>query len=100
LNAPWGLALAPDGFGEFSNTLLVGGFGDGRISAFDPSTGDFLGLLRDDEGNPWVIEGLWALIFGNGGSGRAKTTLYFTAGIDDEQHGLFGSLKLGSDDGQ
>jgi uncharacterized protein (TIGR03118 family) len=94
------VALSPDGFGEFSNALLVGGFGDGRISAFDPNTGAFLGLLRDDEGNPWVIDGLWGLIFGNGGSGGDKTPLYFAAGIHNQQDGLFGSLKLGSDDGE
>lgn len=92
LNAPWGLALAPDTFGEFSGALLVGGFGDGRISAFDPNTGDFLGLLKDSEGNPWVFERLWALIFGNGGSGGDPNTLYFTAGINAQQDGLFGSL--------
>jgi uncharacterized protein (TIGR03118 family) len=93
LNAPWGVAIAPDNFGDFSNALLVGGFGDGRISAFDPNTGDFLGLLRDDDGNPWVIDGLWALVFGNGGSAGDQTTLYFTAGINNERDGLMGSLK-------
>jgi uncharacterized protein (TIGR03118 family) len=94
LNAPWGLALAPDGFGEFSNALLVGGFGDGHISAFDPNTGEFLGLLQNPNGDPWVFERLWALIFGNGGSGGDKTTLYLTAGINNQQDGLFASLKL------
>jgi len=93
LNAPWGLATAPENFGEFGNALLVGGFGDGRISAFDPNTGAFLGLLKDDDGNPWVFERLWTLKFGNGGQGGDPGILYFTAGINDEQDGLFGSLQ-------
>ncbi|HEV3203305.1 MAG TPA: TIGR03118 family protein [Gemmataceae bacterium] len=93
LNSPWGMALAPDNFGDFSNALLVGGFGDGRISAFDPNTGAFLGLLKDDDGNPWVFERLWTLIFGNGGQGGDPNTLYFTAGINNEQDGLLGSLQ-------
>jgi uncharacterized protein (TIGR03118 family) len=93
LNAPWGLALAPAQFGTFSNKLLVGNFGDGRISALDPDNGDFLGFLSDDNGNPWVFEDLWALTFGNGGAAGDSNTLYFTAGINDQQDGLFGSLK-------
>lgn len=96
LNSPWGLALAPADFGEFSNAMLVGGFGDGRISAFDPNTGDFLGLLKDDDGNPWVFERLWTLTFGNGGSGGAANTLYFAAGINNEVNGLFGLVRPGS----
>ena len=69
LNAPWGLALAPADFGQFSNDLLVANFGDGRINAFDPLTGDFLGTLLDGNGNPIAIDGLRGLIFGNGGNG-------------------------------
>lgn len=94
LNAPWGIALAPADFGEFSNDLLVGNFGDGHISAFDPNSGAFLGQLEDSPGNPIAIEGLWALIFGNGVNGGARDKLYFTAGIDDEAHGLFGFLAV------
>jgi uncharacterized protein (TIGR03118 family) len=93
LNSPFGLALAPANFGDFSNDLLVGNFGDGQINAFDPNTGAFLGTLNDTNGNPIVLDGLWALRFGNGGMGGDANKLYFTAGIQDEQHGLFGSLE-------
>ncbi len=93
LNSPWGLALAPADFGKFSGDLLVGNFGDGRINAFDPTSGAFLGTLRDREGNPIAIPGLWALRFGNGGQAGDPHTLFFTAGIVHEQHGLFGSLQ-------
>ncbi len=88
LNSPWGLALAPDHFGQFSNDLLVGNLGDGRINAFDPSTGNFLGQLQDRHGNPITIEFLWALTFGNGHLAGQRHVLYFTAGI-----GLFGRLQ-------
>jgi uncharacterized protein (TIGR03118 family) len=94
LNAPWGLALAPAGFGRFSGALLVGNFGDGRINAYHPSTGEFLGRLRHEDGSPIEIEGLWALRFGNGVTGN-PTTLLFTAGIDDA-HGLFGAIEAAS----
>jgi uncharacterized protein (TIGR03118 family) len=94
LNAPWGLALAPDDFGPFSNALLVGNFGNGHIQAFDPTTGKFLGQLEDESGRPIVIDGLWAIIFGNGVSAGDKNALYFSAGPDDETHGLFGSLRF------
>ena len=97
LNAPWGITIAPDDFGQFSNAVLVGGFGDGRISAFDANTGAFIDFLKDDDGNPWVFDHLWTLTFGNGGSGGDPSTLYFTAGINNEQDGLFGSFTPGSD---
>jgi uncharacterized protein (TIGR03118 family) len=93
LNSPFGLAVAPSDFGDFSNALLVGNFGDGKINAFDPNTGAFLGTLNDTDGNPIQLDGLWALRFGNGGAGGDANKLYFTAGIQDEQHGLFGSLE-------
>lgn len=92
LNSPWGLALAPAGFGEFSDDLLVGNFGDGRINAFDPITDSFLGQLTDTAGSPITIDGLWGLLVGNGGNGGNPDALYFTAGIAGEEHGLFGSL--------
>jgi uncharacterized protein (TIGR03118 family) len=93
LDAPWGLALAPaTGFGRFGGDLLVGNFGDGRINAYDPGTGAFQGRLRHEDGRPIEIEGLWALRFGNGVTGD-PTTLLFTAGIDDEAHGLFGAIE-------
>jgi uncharacterized protein (TIGR03118 family) len=93
LNAPWGLVRAPAaGFGRFSGALLVGNFGDGRINAYDPWTGAFGGRLRHEDGTPIQIEGLWGLRFGNGVTGT-PTTLLFTAGIDDEAHGLFGAIQ-------
>jgi uncharacterized protein (TIGR03118 family) len=99
LNAPWGLALAPStGFGALSGDLLVGNFGDGKINAFNPNTGAFMGTLDDGNGNPIVIPGLWGIDFGNGAQGTSTTSLYFNAGIptpgdtDVEAHGLFGSL--------
>jgi uncharacterized protein (TIGR03118 family) len=99
LNSPWGLAIAPSGFGKFANSLLVGNFGDGRINAFDPLTGDFLGTLREPGGNPIAIEGLWGLRVGNGGNGGDPNKIYFTAGINDENNGLFGSIAAAPDTG-
>jgi uncharacterized protein (TIGR03118 family) len=94
VNAPWGLALAPDNFGPLSGDLLVGnfGFGDGKINAYDPNTGQFLGNLTDANGNPLAIEGLWAIAFGNGGSGGDKNALYFAAGINRTGPNSFGAL--------
>jgi uncharacterized protein (TIGR03118 family) len=92
LNSPWGLAIAPATFGKFANDLLVGNFGDGLINAYNPTTGAFVGTLQDSSGNNIAIQGLWALTFGNGGSGGDKDTLYFTAGPGQQQHGLLGSI--------
>jgi uncharacterized protein (TIGR03118 family) len=99
LNSPWGLAIAPGFFGDYSGTLLVGNFGDGTINSYDPVTGDWIGALQDKTGSPLVIEGLWGLIFGNGkANGGDANTLYFTAGISGggsvEDHGLFGSIGI------
>jgi len=91
LNSPWGLALAPGGFGPFSNKLLAGNFGDGRINAFDPVTGHFLGQLDDQHGKPISIDDLWALTFGTTTTGGTRTLL-FSAGINDEKDGLVGSI--------
>jgi uncharacterized protein (TIGR03118 family) len=94
--------MAPAGFGKASGELLVGMFGSGQIATFDPVTGEFEGLLRAPRGRPIQIDGLWALRFGNGGNAGPTTTLFFTAGIDDEAHGLFGTItpipKKGGDD--
>ena len=92
LDSPWGLALAPSSFGTLSGDLLVGNFGNGSINVFDPTTGMSLGTLNDPAGKPIQIDGLWALQVGNGGSGGDANTVYFTAGPDNETHGLFGSL--------
>lgn len=94
LNAPWGMAWAPfEGFGEFKNALFVGNFGDGTINAFDFDSGEFLGKVNDASGNPIVISGLWGLQFGLTFQGQLNT-LYFTAGIEDEEHGLLGKLTV------
>jgi uncharacterized protein (TIGR03118 family) len=97
LNAPWGLALAPAEFGKFGNRLLVGNFGDGAILAFDPHHGTFLGRLRNPAGKVLKIDGLWALVFGNGLLGQPTGTLFFSAGPDEENHGLYGTLKPAAD---
>jgi len=94
LNAPWGLAIAPTSFGPFAGDLLVGNFGDGLISAFDPVTHAFEGLLRDTAGNPISIDGLWAIIPGNGGSAGSPSRLYFSSGPDGEVNGLFGVIAV------
>ena len=95
LNAPWGLALAPETFGRFGGDLLVGNFGDGNINAYEElSNGHFahLGELRGSDGKPLAIDGLWALRFGNDSAAGSSQTLFFTAGPDEESHGLFGSI--------
>jgi uncharacterized protein (TIGR03118 family) len=95
LDAPWGLAWAPAGFGQFSGDLLVGNFGDGRIHAFaQAADGHFMhaGELRNNAGQPISIDGLWGIGFGNGNVSGPTTALYFAAGPDDEAHGLFGRI--------
>jgi uncharacterized protein (TIGR03118 family) len=94
LNSPWGLALTPANFGKFSNDLLVGNFGDGRINAFDPNTGQTLGSLKNGRGVAIQIDGLWSLQFGNGFAAGETDELFFTAGIGDEAHGLFGKIQF------
>jgi len=92
LDSPWGIAKAPAGFGPFSNDLLVGNFGNGRINAFDPSTFAFEGQLLDGQDNFISIPGLWGLRFGAGGTNGSRGALFFTAGIGGEAHGLFGRI--------
>jgi uncharacterized protein (TIGR03118 family) len=92
LDSPWGLALAPSSFGALGGDLLVGNFKSGFIDIFNPTTGKFLGNLKDPDGEPIQIDRLWALKVGNGGMGGAANTVYFTAGLFGETHGLFGSL--------
>lgn len=91
IDSPWGIALAPGTFGKHANQILVGNFGSGTIMAFD-TNGKYRGLLRGVNGKPVRIEGLWGLAFGNNAAAGVSDTLYFTAGPDDESHGLFGSL--------
>lgn len=92
IDSPWGLDIAPGGFKSLAGDLLVGNFGDGTISAFNPTTGAFVDVLRDKNGAPIVEGDLWGLITGNGGSGGDANKVYFTAGVADEAHGLFGSI--------
>lgn len=92
LNAPWGLAVAPAGFGTFSNDLLVGNFGDGHINAFDLKNGTPTGELRDANNQPLAIDGLWGLAFGNGFANQPVNTLFFAAGPNDEANGLYGRI--------
>ena len=93
LNSPWGVALAPAGFGELGGALWIGNFGNGQINAFDPETGKFLSKVRDLKGQAILIDGLWTIRFGsNNDGGGSANTLYFTAGPNGETDGLFGSL--------
>lgn len=90
LNAPWGVAFAPAGFGPFGGDVIVGNFGDGRINVFSPF-GRFIDRLRSQNGKPLVIDGLWGLLPGNSTFGGVGS-LIFSAGPDDESHGLLGTL--------
>ncbi|MGI8770560.1 MAG: TIGR03118 family protein [Acidobacteriaceae bacterium] len=92
LNAPWGLALASGDFGVFSHDLLVGQFGSGTIQVYDPLTGHLLGHLSDASNRTIQHDGLWALSFGSDGGSGPATTLYFSAGTNHEQDGLFGAI--------
>jgi uncharacterized protein (TIGR03118 family) len=93
LDSPWGVALAPLGFGELGGDLLVGNFGDGTISAFDPVTGAFAGVITTIAGAPIVNSGLWGISFHAAGAGFDPNTLYFNAGINNEANGLFGTIQ-------
>src|SRR4029077_5119376 len=106
LNSPFGAAVAPANFGQFSSTpnnpvLLIGNFGSSQISAFNLNTGAFLGQLSDAKGHPLVLnggikegdlKGLWGIRFGNGQGGADDNTLFFAAGINAEADGLFGTV--------
>jgi uncharacterized protein (TIGR03118 family) len=92
LDSPWGMALAPAGFGDIGGDLIVGNFGDGLIHAFNPTSGALVETLLDTSGNPISIDGLWGLSFGNGGQAGSQQTLFFTAGPNGESNGLFGQL--------
>lgn len=96
LASPWGVALAPDGFGTFGGALLVGNFNEehGTINAFSLADGSFLGNLTDAGGNPIFIPHLWEITFGDGALNADARALYFAAGIGDEEHGLFGNFSV------
>jgi uncharacterized protein (TIGR03118 family) len=91
LDAPWGVVLAPAHFGQFSNNILIGNFGDGKISAWDLKTRNFIDWLRNGQGKVIKLGTLWELVFG-GGLNASPQTLYFTTGLVNEQDGLFGTL--------
>lgn len=95
LASPWGLALAPSDFGQFGNALLVGNFSETNafINAFDQTSGEFLGTLLDENGDPINNSFLWDLAIGNGGNAGNSDELFFTAGVGNEQGGLFGKLE-------
>ncbi len=93
LDSPWGMVQAPASFGQFAGDILVGNFGNGRISAFN-HRGRFEGYVSDSQGKPLEIDGLWGLAFGNGVNAGKVNTLYFAAGPGGEQHGLFGAVDL------
>jgi uncharacterized protein (TIGR03118 family) len=90
LNAPWGVALAPAGFGQFAGDIVVGNFGDGRINVYNKN-GEFIEQLEDASGQPITIDGLWGLNFG-GGVRSSPDTLYFSAGPNGGSDGLFGTI--------
>ena len=92
LNSPWGVVWTPRDFGEFSNTILVGNFRSGWIAAFNGFTRKFIGFVKNPDDSLVTIDGLWSLTFGNGAAAGPSTTLFFTAGLDHESHGLFGTL--------
>jgi uncharacterized protein (TIGR03118 family) len=92
LDAPWGMAIAPASFGKYANHLLVANFGDGTISAFDLNSAEFSGYLRSPDSKIISIDGLWAIAFGNGHSLGDSNALYFTAGPNGEEDGLFGRI--------
>lgn len=91
-NSPWGVVWTPRDFGRFSNTILVGNFRSGWIAAFNGFTYKFIGFVKNPDDSLLTIDGLWSLTFGNGGTAGPSTTLFFTAGPDNETHGLFGTL--------
>jgi uncharacterized protein (TIGR03118 family) len=97
LNAPWGMAVAPSGFGSLAGDLLIGNFGDGKINVFAPNgtaLATSMGPLTVTNGGTITIPGLWSLVFGNGDSDKPVTTLFYTAGFADQTDGVFGSIAV------
>lgn len=99
LNAPWGMAMAPEDFGKFSGCLLVGNFGDGKINAYCQNPGGWhhAGRLKENHHHTLVIDGLWGIGFGNGGTAGKPNVLYFAAGPDDEVNGYYGKVEFHHD---
>jgi uncharacterized protein (TIGR03118 family) len=93
LNAPWGIAVAPSGFGTLQGDVLIGNFGDGHINIFSPE-GTSMGSLSVTNGGTVAIPGMWSLVFGNGDPDKPATTLFYTAGFADQTNGVFGSIAI------
>jgi len=99
LNAPWGIAIAPAGFGSLQGDVLIGNFGDGTINIFSPNgtaLDNFEGPLMSSSGQPIAFPGLWSLVFGNGDTDKPLTTLFYTAGFADQTDGVFGGITVTS----
>ena len=96
LDGPWGMVMAPADFGTLSNTLLIGNFGDGKINAFDPSTGQLVGTVKDSGGTAFAVPGLWGIAFGNDGNNQPHNTLFYAAGTNDEANGAYGRIDPGA----
>src|ERR1700728_2795345 len=99
LNAPWGIAIAPAGFGSLQGDVLIGNFGDGTINIFSPNgtaLANFEGPLMSSSGQPIAFPGLWSLVFGNGDADKPLTTLFYTAGFADQTDGVFGGITVSS----
>ncbi|WOD16199.1 TIGR03118 family protein [Paraburkholderia kirstenboschensis] len=94
LNAPWGIAQAPNNFGSLSGAVLIGNFGDGKINAFNASSGQSMGAIKSSNGSAIVEPGLWGIAFGNGLNNQPATTLFFAAGPNDEADGVYGRIDL------
>ena len=94
LNAPWGMTQAPANFGSLSNDILIGNFGDGTISAFDPTSGKFMGKLLQADGSNFVQQGLWGIAFGNGVDSQPVNPLFFAAGPNHEADGVYGRIDM------
>ena len=99
LNAPWGIAIAPAGFGSLQGDVLIGNFGDGTINIFSPNgtaVANCEGPLMSSSGQPFAFPGLWSLVFGNGDADKPLTTLFYTAGFADQTDGVFGGITVTS----
>jgi uncharacterized protein (TIGR03118 family) len=94
LNAPWGVVIPPASFGSFgaSGNLLVGNFGDGKINAYNFATGAFVDQMKDQNGTVITNVSLWDMVFGGGGPSGDVNTMYITAGLANEGHGLFSAV--------
>ena len=92
MSSPWGVAVAPAGFGKFSKSILIGMLTTGRVAAFNAATGKFEGFLHNASGKPVAIPGVWAIFFGDGKTSGPVNSLYFSAGIRGYAAGLFGAI--------